>query len=402
MSAVVEAISNAGSAIADTVSHAVNVTADRVDKLVTDIGNDPVQAIAVVASVMYPPAAPFIMAGNAVAHGASLEQAVTAAAVSYVGGQVGSYVGGNLSNAAEQAAAAAKYGLDAGSQQAAMIAAQEAGMGSLVDPWSQAVISATRSGVRNATGAALTGGNPAAAFTDGFTSSAYEQGAGAVVNTAGGAVNGWLQNATAERDVNGMPIPGTGVSVGNLATSVNPLLNPEGAVAEIAGGELGLSSEQVRAGMSALSAAERLDSQQSGGGGTRTRRQSVADGYFYPTQARPSVTGPGNVNEDAYAANGYDASWYDSLNGTPNEDNLSSSLLKYLDTIGQSPVGDASKVAQRSRMLQRRPSAAGPDGSISSMLGGSYSPNQAGGFDSFADWADASGADEKTTNRFYG
>jgi len=112
MSAVFEAVGDAVEDVADFVVGTVEDAGDfLVDEIIEPVGemvtntiekaiDDPIGTIAVVASIMYPPMAPLIMGANTLAHGGDLEDALTAAATSYVGGQIAQGVAGAANTAA--------------------------------------------------------------------------------------------------------------------------------------------------------------------------------------------------------------------------------------------------------------------------------------------------------------
>ena len=130
-----------GDAVGSVVDTAFDVVESVVDNVVAPIGeavsnvveaamDDPIGTIAKVATaIVAPELLPLVSAADTVAHGGDLEDALKSAATTYVAQGVGQYVG----NAADQLGAAAEYGTDVASQQTAMLAAQNAGMGTVGD-----------------------------------------------------------------------------------------------------------------------------------------------------------------------------------------------------------------------------------------------------------------------------
>ena len=146
MSAVIEAVSDVVSSVGNAVGSVVDEVFRVADKVVTQvvepIGNavakvveqamdDPAKTIATIAAVATgnPQLIPLINATATVAQGGSIEDGLKAAAISYVAAEVGAAAGGY----GDQVGAAAEYGTQVGSQQTAMLAAQNAGMGTIGD-----------------------------------------------------------------------------------------------------------------------------------------------------------------------------------------------------------------------------------------------------------------------------
>lgn len=137
-----DVVSGVGDAIGNVVEGVGDVVQTIVDKVVepvmTTVENtiqaaidDPAKAIATVAAVATGQVEllPLINAADTLAHGGDLNDALESAAISYASQGLGQYAG----TLGDQAAAAAEYGTDFGSQQTAMLASQEAGLGSLGD-----------------------------------------------------------------------------------------------------------------------------------------------------------------------------------------------------------------------------------------------------------------------------
>ena len=94
-------------------------------KFISDLGPLPTIATAIFA----PQFLPLVSGAQTAIQGGDLGDVLTSAGKSYVLGQIGQQAG----IYGDQASAAAQYGTDLGSAQTAMLAAQEAGMGSLAD-----------------------------------------------------------------------------------------------------------------------------------------------------------------------------------------------------------------------------------------------------------------------------
>jgi hypothetical protein len=146
MSAVIEAVSDVVSSVGNAVGSVVDEVFRVADKVATQvvepIGNavakvveqamdDPAKTIATIAAIATgnPQLIPLINATATVAQGGSIEDGLKAAAISYVAAEVGAAAGGY----GDQVGAAAEYGTQIGSQQTAMLAAQNAGMGTIGD-----------------------------------------------------------------------------------------------------------------------------------------------------------------------------------------------------------------------------------------------------------------------------
>jgi hypothetical protein len=185
MSAVVKAIGNAVEFVADTAS-------DVVDNAL----KDPIGTMAKVAAISTGQfeLLPVISAGSTLANGGSLTDAVKSGAITYAAGQVGGWAGDEVS-------AASNYGTELGSQQTAMLAAQDAGMG-MGTTLGGAVGSAAGAG----TGALLSGGNVGQAIMGGLAGYGASLGlnaAGQVVNQAGDVIansyDEFMANQTADQ-----------------------------------------------------------------------------------------------------------------------------------------------------------------------------------------------------------
>jgi len=89
-----------------------------VDNTIEAIKNDPIGTIATIATaIVAPQFLPLVSGANTLAHGGSLEDAVKAAAITYVGGKVataGANIGSNVAKALDVGATAAKIATNAG------------------------------------------------------------------------------------------------------------------------------------------------------------------------------------------------------------------------------------------------------------------------------------------------
>jgi hypothetical protein len=126
-SAAIDTVQDTAAAVYDNVvSPVATVATDTIKAAAAD----PIGTMATVATaIVAPELLPLVSAGNTLAKGGDLGDALKSAAVTYVAQGVGQYAGG----VGDQATAAATYGTDLGSQQTAMLAAQEAGMGTVND-----------------------------------------------------------------------------------------------------------------------------------------------------------------------------------------------------------------------------------------------------------------------------
>lgn len=114
-------------------------------------------------------------AGLQIAQGAPIETALTNAATSYIGGSAGSAI----NSLVDEVSAAQTYGTDLGSQQTAMLAAQDAGMGTVGD-----LTGNVAGGVTGATTAAALKGQD---LSTAALSGALNAGTSAVASTLAGA-----------------------------------------------------------------------------------------------------------------------------------------------------------------------------------------------------------------------
>jgi len=175
ISSVGKAVEDVGNAIGD----AVESVGKTVEKTVQGALKDPIGTIAKVAAVATGniELLPYISAADVVAHGGSPEDAIKAGLTSMVAQEAGSYVG-------DQVSAAQNYGTDLGSQQTAMLAAQDAGLGTATAAGRLAG-AATGAG----TGAALSGGNVENAVVNALADSGLRLGVDYAMDAAGNAID---------------------------------------------------------------------------------------------------------------------------------------------------------------------------------------------------------------------
>jgi len=189
MSAVVSFVSDVIEGAADIVGDVVEGVGDIVEDVgeaVSDAGSwiddnvlqpmldDPVKTVATVAAIAtgQPQLIPYINAASVAAKGGDLEDIGKAYVVSTVAQGAGKMAAAEVARMAAPAAVAAEYGIDAAGQQAAMLAAQEAGFNTATN-----VAASTAGGaVGGATSALLTGGDPLTAAVMGGTSGAIGSG----------------------------------------------------------------------------------------------------------------------------------------------------------------------------------------------------------------------------------
>jgi hypothetical protein len=189
MSAVVSFVSDVVEGAADIVGDVVEGVGDIVEDVGDAIGDagswiddnvlqpmldDPVKTVATVAAIAtgQPQLIPYINAASVAAKGGDLEDIGKAYVVSTVAQGAGKMAAAEVAKLAAPAAVAAEYGIDAAGQQAAMLAAQEAGFNTATN-----VAASTAGGaVGGATSALLTGGDPLTAAVMGGTSGAIGAG----------------------------------------------------------------------------------------------------------------------------------------------------------------------------------------------------------------------------------
>jgi hypothetical protein len=176
---VVESVGDLAGSIIEAAADAVEDVADTVGDVVEAALDDPIGTIASVAAVATGQyyLLPAISAGRVVANGGDLDDALKSAAITYVAGQVGGAVGDRVSTAA-------RYGTDLGSQQTAMLAAQNAGMG-----MGTTLGGAASAAVGAGTGALLSGGDVGQAVLSGLSGYGARLGMNLGTNALGQVVN---------------------------------------------------------------------------------------------------------------------------------------------------------------------------------------------------------------------
>lgn len=146
-------------AVEDVLDFAVEQIIEPVAEVVTDTLekaiDDPIGTLAMAASIAFPPMAPLIMGANTIVHGGSLEDALLSAGTAYVGGQIAQGVSGELATSLD-------YGTTIGSEQTAMLAAQNAGM-----PAAASLGSTVGNIAGNVASTTVRGGDPLAALIAG-------------------------------------------------------------------------------------------------------------------------------------------------------------------------------------------------------------------------------------------
>jgi len=193
MSAAVDFVEDVGDAVGDVVDvvgdvaeSVVEVAADAVEDVAETVGDtvqaaidDPIGTMASVAAIATQQyyLLPAISAGKVVANGGDLDDALKAAAITYVAGEVGGMAG-------DQVSTAANYATDLGSQQTAMLAAQNAGMG-----MGTTLGGAASAAVGAGTGALLSGGDVGQAILSGLSGYGSRLGMNLATNAVGQVVN---------------------------------------------------------------------------------------------------------------------------------------------------------------------------------------------------------------------
>lgn len=169
----------------DLAGDAIEAVGDAAESVVEGALKDPIGTVAKVAAVATGNAwaLPMISAGTVVANGGDLGDALKAGAITYAAQGIGGW-------AADEVGAAANYGTDLGSQQTAMLAAQDAGMG-----MSNALGGAAGAATGAATGALLSGGDVGQAIMGGLAGygarlgmNLTTNGVGQIINEAGNVV----------------------------------------------------------------------------------------------------------------------------------------------------------------------------------------------------------------------
>lgn len=172
--------------VGDVAEDVVQVAGDAVEDVGSAVGDvvegaleDPIGTMATVAAIATQQyyLLPAISAGKVVANGGDLDDALKAAAITYVAGEVGGAVG-------DQVSTAAQYGTELGSAQTAMLAAQNAGMG-----MGTALGGAAGAAAGAGTGALLSGGDVGQAIVSGLAGYGTRLGMNLGTNALGQVVN---------------------------------------------------------------------------------------------------------------------------------------------------------------------------------------------------------------------
>jgi hypothetical protein len=175
---VVEVVGDVAEDIVQVAGDAVEDVGETLEATVQGALDDPIGTMATVATAVYAPyMLPAVSAGRVVANGGDLDDALKAAAISYAAQGVGDYVGGEIGTAAN-------YGTDIGSQQTAMLAAQDIGMG-MGNVAGGAAAAAAGAG----TGALLSGGDVGQAIIGGLAGYGTRLGMDLTTNAVGQVVN---------------------------------------------------------------------------------------------------------------------------------------------------------------------------------------------------------------------
>jgi len=176
---VVESVGDVAESVVEAAADAVEDVADTVGDTVQAAIDDPIGTMASVAAIATQQyyLLPAISAGKVVANGGDLDDALKAAAITYVAGEVGGMAG-------DQVSTAANYATDLGSQQTAMLAAQNAGMG-----MGTTLGGAASAAVGAGTGALLSGGDVGQAVLSGLAGYGSRLGMNLATNAVGQVVN---------------------------------------------------------------------------------------------------------------------------------------------------------------------------------------------------------------------
>lgn len=175
---VVEVVGDVAQDVVQVAGDAVQDVGQTLESTIQGALNDPIGTMATVATAVYAPyMLPVVSAGRVVANGGDLDDALKSAAITYAAQGVGDYMGG-------QTDAAINYGTDLGSQQTAMLAAQDVGMG-MGTMAGGAASAAAGAG----TGAALSGGDVGQAIIGGLAGYGTRLGMNLATNAIGQVVN---------------------------------------------------------------------------------------------------------------------------------------------------------------------------------------------------------------------
>lgn len=377
-----------------------------------------VPIIAAVGLQMVGVPAPLTMALITAAKGGSIQDIAISAMAAYAGGAAGSAFGnagmyakiatsaaGGAAGGAARAAlsgrdilAGATKGAENGLTNAgtALVAGGiNSGAGALVDG-SGFAQDAARGMLSGAAMSALQGKDAGA----GALSGAIDAGSTSAINSAADAIKGWVSDV---REIDTANAGGSTELNEDGTTNVAELKDEKSAATVFMTKFKDALEEQAKKQAAANLASGLKDEVDLNGGQPKTQTRRT-DSMFTSGNTETATFGPGNINENQRGEQGFESWDYASLG--EGGDNLTGSLIKYLDSIGRSPIGDASKAANAAKALNRKPKAAeaGTPGADSndSMLGGVYDVKEAKGFDSFANWANEADIDKTTAKRFYG
>jgi hypothetical protein len=178
---VIEFVGDIGQDIIDVAGDAIESAGEFIGDFVQGALDDPLGTIASIATAVYAPyLLPVVSAGRVVANGGDLEDALKAAAVSYVSQGVGQYVGNQLGTAMT-------YGTDLGSAQTAMLAAQSGNM--LGGTWGGTLGNLAGAGAAGLTTGVLTGRDPIQMALNAIGTAGLRMGQNYAMNAAGQLIN---------------------------------------------------------------------------------------------------------------------------------------------------------------------------------------------------------------------
>jgi hypothetical protein len=119
---VVEGVGDVGQDIIDVAADTVETVGDTVGNVVQGALDDPIGTAAMIGTAIYAPQLlPVVSAGNVIANGGDIEDALISAGAVYAGQAVASTLNSQLGTALD-------YVTDVGSSQTSMLAAQDAGL----------------------------------------------------------------------------------------------------------------------------------------------------------------------------------------------------------------------------------------------------------------------------------
>jgi len=178
---VIEFVGDVGQDIIDVAGDALKSAGEFIGDFVQSALDDPLGTIASIATAVYAPyLLPVINAGRVVANGGDLEDALKAAAVSYVSQGVGNFVGNQIGTSLT-------YGTDLGSAQTAMLAAQSGDM--LGGTWGGTLGNLAGAGAAGATTGILTGRDIVPMVLNALGTAGIRMGQGYAMNQLGQLVD---------------------------------------------------------------------------------------------------------------------------------------------------------------------------------------------------------------------